>query len=257
MSAIDLNQLLAEITPDAPSGEKDLAGDPDFVDLQTKIEGTPERFDGKSELEAIGPNWGEIRDAAFKLSTRTHDLRVAMSFTRAMLHTAGIKGLKIGLDLLCGLIERYWETLYPRLDPEDNNDPTERINILIALCEGPDIIVPLPRTTLCAARGVGEFSLRDIQIANGKIEPTENDQTATTEVIDAAFKACGLEDLQTTRTAINASLQDLDALSNCLNVKINENKDDSSEDEKGHAYRVPDFRELTKILKEMEISKKN
>jgi type VI secretion system protein ImpA len=250
VSAIELDQILAEISPDAPSGEKDPEGDPAFVDLNIKIEGTPERFDGTSELEAIGPNWPEVRDAAFELLTRTHDLRVAMSFTRAMLHTAGLNGLSIGLELLCGLIERYWETLYPQLDPEDNNDPTQRINILVALCEGEDIVVPLPKTNLCASRAVGQFNLRDIHIANGKIEPTKDDKTPapTTDIIDAAFTDCDVEELQATQTAISTSLQNIDRLSTLLNQKISE----SSENGKSDSYYLPDFDTLKKILVEME-----
>ncbi len=250
MSVTDLDRLLTEISPDAPSGEEDPESDPAFVDLIIKLEGTPERFDGTSEHEAVGPNWSEVRDAAFELLTRTHDLRVAMSYTRAMLHTAGVIGLSIGLELLCGLIERYWETLYPRLDPEDNNDPTQRINILVALCEGEDIIVPLPKTNLCASRAVGQFSLRDIQIANGKIEPTKTDKTPapTTDTVDAAFTDCDVEDLQATQMAISASLQNLDTLTTVLNDKISE----TSENKKIDSYYVPDFDELKDILKEME-----
>jgi type VI secretion system protein ImpA len=256
VSAIDLDRLLAKISPKAPSGEKDLEGDAKFVELQTKIEGTPARYDGKQELPAIGPNWREVRDAAVELLTRTHDLRVAMSFSRAMLHTAGLKGLSTGLELLGGLIERYWETLYPRLDLKDNNDPTERINILVALCEGEDIIGPLLRTYLCVSREVGNFSLRDIHIANGKINPTENDTKHGVEIINAAFKKSAVEDLQATRAAISASLHNLDTLTTVLNDKISEslkeNKNDSSEIKKSDSYRAVDFEKLQEILKEME-----
>ena len=55
MRGIDLDRLLAEISPDAPSGEKDPESDPAFIELNIKLEGTPERFDGTSEHEAIGP----------------------------------------------------------------------------------------------------------------------------------------------------------------------------------------------------------
>jgi type VI secretion system protein ImpA len=250
VSTIDLDRLLAEISPAAPSGEEDPESDPAFIDLEIKIEGTPARFDGTSEHDAIGPNWHEIRDAAFELLTRTHDLRVAMSFTRAMLHTAGLSGLTTGLELLYGLIDGYWETLYPQLDPEDGNDPTQRLNILAGLCEGEDIIVPLPKTNLCSSRVFGQVSLRDIQIASGKIEPAKGDKTTTptTDIIDGAFKDCDVEDLQATQAEINASLQNLDALTTVLNAKLSE----SSEEKKGDSSSAPDFGALTNILKEME-----
>jgi type VI secretion system protein ImpA len=258
VSTIDLDRLLAEISLEAPSGKKDLEGDAKFVELQTKIEGTPARYDGKQELPAVGPNWREVRDDAFALLTCTHDLRVAMSFTRAMLHTDGLKGLSNGLELLCGLIDRYWDNLYPQLDPDDNNDPTIRINILVALSEGQDIIGPLMKTPLVAARGVGQFNLRDIHIASGKIEPPKSDESyvPTTELIEGAFKDCDLEELQTTGNVISAAIQHVNTLRNLLDEKINkpvkENGDDSLEDKKSQSYAVPDFDTLKKILKEME-----
>jgi type VI secretion system protein ImpA len=258
VSAIDLKPLLAEVSPDAPSGEKDDKTKSDIAELEIKLKETRERLVGENDEEETGPNWPEIRDDTFNLLTRNHDLRVAMFFTRAMLHTAELKGLKMGLELLCGLIERYWENLYPQLEPDDNNDPTERINILMALTEGQDIIDPLPKTTLVEARGVGRFSLRDIHIANGKIKLVKNVESAlpTTELINAAFKACDLEEMKATRTVIGESLQYVETLSNLLNEKINEptkeKEDDSPEDKKRQPYSIPDFKELKEILKEME-----
>ena len=49
------------------------------------------------------------------------------------LRTDGLRGFRDGLELLAGLLEQYLPVLYPALDPEDNNDPTQRLNILSAL----------------------------------------------------------------------------------------------------------------------------
>ena len=50
----------------------------------------------------------------------------------ALLKLRGLPGLRDGLAVLRGLIDQYWDQLYPRLDPDDNNDPLERMNILAA-----------------------------------------------------------------------------------------------------------------------------
>jgi type VI secretion system protein ImpA len=51
----------------------------------------------------------------------------------SLLKTGGIAGFRDGVQLIGGLLSRYWAGLYPLLDPEDNNDPTQRLNILLAL----------------------------------------------------------------------------------------------------------------------------
>jgi type VI secretion system protein ImpA len=254
VSAFDLKPLLAEISPDAPSGESDPGTESKIANLEIKLTEKRERLVGEDDQEEIGPDWPKIRDEAIELLTHTHDLRVAMFFIRAMLHTAELKGLKTGLELLCGLIEQYWESLYPRLDPDDDNDPTERISLLWSLVEGPDIIGPLAKATLVDARGIGQFSLRDIHIASGKIKLIKAESSVPSmELIDGAFKESDLEELKATRTVIDESLQYVEALSNLLNEKINkptEQKEEGSPEVKKHD--IPEFEELKATLGDMK-----
>lgn len=57
--------------------------------------------------------------AAELLGEATKDLQVAAWLTEAWLRTGGLPGLAAGLDLLAGLVERYWdEGLYPREDED-------------------------------------------------------------------------------------------------------------------------------------------
>src|ERR1700687_369025 len=53
------------------------------------------------------------------LSTKTKDLQLAAWLTEALLRHDGIGGLKEGLDLLKGIIENFWDTVYP--EPEDGD----------------------------------------------------------------------------------------------------------------------------------------
>jgi type VI secretion system protein ImpA len=245
MSAIDIEALLAEISPEAPSGETDLGGDAAFIDLEIKIEGTPEReFDGKIVQEAKDPNWNEIREDAVKLLIRGHDLRVAMFLTRALVHTDGLDGLGIGLSLLHGMIDRYWDSLYPLLDPEDDYDPMQRINILAALSWGQEILAPLKRSTLCVSPTLGRFDLRDILIASGKIDAPGSAETqpATMVDIEAAFKDCDVDYLLAKQTAIGAALNHLAALRTALNERIDASL----------LRGESDFEELQEVLTKMD-----
>ncbi|UCF92435.1 MAG: type VI secretion system protein TssA [Desulfobacterales bacterium] len=244
MSVIDLDRLLAEISPEAPCGEN-LEEDPAFRELENKIAGTPAKWSGKTKIEeAKDPNWFEIQKSALELLIRTHDLRLATFLTRALVHTAGVGGLCEGLNLLEGFIERYWDTVYPPLDPEDKSPATQRINILSELCEWKVMINPLMKVTLCES-AAGRFSLRDIRISTGKktnelvVSDEEKQSAANLSTIDAAFKDCDGEDLQAAKEATGAALQSLNRMEAELTEKIG-------------AGRAPDFAKLGNVIEEID-----
>jgi type VI secretion system protein ImpA len=60
-----------------------------------------------------------IKLAGEALATKSKDLQVAAWLTEAILRKEGFQGLKAGLELMKGLIENFWDTLYPELDDGD------------------------------------------------------------------------------------------------------------------------------------------
>lgn len=245
MNTLDIESLLAEISLNAPSGQGDLVetGHPDFIALEIMMKGTPEPlFDAKPNQEVKAPNWRNVQDAAVQLLTRSHDLRVAVFLTRALLHNQGLQGLKTGLALVHGLVSRYWDNLYPRLDPDDNNDPTIRNTALELLSIGEDILGPLKRCNLCDSPTLGRFSYRDLLIAQGKIELPENPDGPLPGMVDieAAFKDTDTQTLNDKKEVIHASLEILAALKAELDKKI------------GDSGSKPDFKQLHQLLKNMD-----
>jgi len=219
MAVIDVEQLLQEIDPEAPCGE-DLEYDPAFGELERVAEGKPEQQMGDAVVPAEEANWGEVKKQATALLARSKDLRVAVYLARALLHTAGLEGFHAGLALVHGLIERYWPEVHPQLDPEDDNDPTLRVNVLATLTD-PDATLPgLLRAPLVAARGIGEFSLRDLEIATGKRSPTGDEEAAELSVIDAAFLECDVEGLQATAAVAQGALQEVEAIDAALMERV-------------------------------------
>src|SRR6185295_14648365 len=49
----------------------------------------------------------------------TKDLQLGAWLTEAMLYQEGFSGLRQGLDLLRGLVENFWDTLYPEIEDGD------------------------------------------------------------------------------------------------------------------------------------------
>jgi len=60
-----------------------------------------------------------IRLTSEALTTKSKDLQLAAWLTEALVLQYGVSGLKTGLDLLRGMIESFWDTLYP--EPEDGD----------------------------------------------------------------------------------------------------------------------------------------
>jgi type VI secretion system protein ImpA len=131
---IDIDDYLKDIDSDNVCGE-DLEYDREFNELEEAIKGKPEQQMGDTLIEAEPPNWRDVKKRAEALMTRTIDLRILISYLRALRAMEGFSGLQDGLLLIKTAVQRYWEGIYPLLDAEDDNDPTERINTLLSLCD--------------------------------------------------------------------------------------------------------------------------
>ena len=125
---ISISKLLDPIAPGRPCGDN-LSYDPAFIDLQNKVRGKEETQFSASE----DPNWKELLDLSRELTGRFKHLQVGVTLSLALLQAEGLPGFRDGLKLLHGWLEKYWDVVYPQLDPEDNNDPTERVNLLQCL----------------------------------------------------------------------------------------------------------------------------
>ena len=60
-----------------------------------------------------------VRLTSEALATKTKDLFLATWLTEALLNTQGFAGLNEGLKLTQGLIDQFWDTLYPELEDND------------------------------------------------------------------------------------------------------------------------------------------
>ncbi len=216
--AIDVEKLLAEISPDSPCGE-DLSYDPAFMELERVAQGTPEQQVGETIVPAEEPNWREVRDQALALTERTRSLSVIKYLVVSLVKIEGLDGLRSGLAVLRGSLERYWDTLWPELDPEDDNDPLERLNIISFLAPPVGIygdplqfMRHLSEVPLCKSRQLGSFSLRDIQIARGEITAPQGESAPQTANIEAAFRDTSTEDLDAVATAAGAAAEHIEAI---------------------------------------------
>jgi type VI secretion system protein ImpA len=170
--SFDVNALLEPCSEGAPCGAN-LEYDPDFMELETAAQGKPEQQFGDTIVPAEEPDWETVGRGAAALASRTKDLRVAFLLTRAHLHTEGLRGLVDGLELVRAYLRDFWLTLHPELDPDDDNDPTLRINVIESFAGQGVIIARLRNGPLLSSRITGPVSIRDLAIFTGKELPPE------------------------------------------------------------------------------------
>lgn len=197
---MDAEELLKEISADAPCGD-DLEYDPDFGELERVAQGKAEQSMGDEVVPGEEPDWSDVEKRAVDLFSRSKDLRIGIYLARARLHNSGLPGFSESLELLRTILERYWDTVHPQLDADDNNDPTLRVNTIASLCDAETVLKGLRNVPLVTSKAFGKFSYRDITIANGEASG-EGPDSAT---VDAAFMDCDADTLQAIKDAAKSA----------------------------------------------------
>lgn len=238
MSTIDVSALLAEVSEDQPCGE-DMEYDPAFTELEIATQGTEEQQFGDTIIEAEEPNWAEVEDSALAVLRQSKDLRAALHLARALLKSDGFPGLNQALELFRGYVERYWETVHPQLDPDDDNDPTLRVNVFQSLADEDTMLRSIRAAPLTDSRMLGRFSLRDISIASGELRAAENveEQPADMTAIESAFQDTDPEQLQIMADAARSAVEHVAQIDSMVTDLVG-------------AMNAPDLSELVTVLKE-------
>jgi type VI secretion system protein ImpA len=220
MDSLNLNQLL-EADTDSPPAGVDLEYDPLFGEMERAAKGKEERQVGDDLVAAEEPDWPKLKRLATEVLERSKDLRAAVQLTRALIRTDGFAGLASGLALIRGYIDSFWETLYPQLDPDDEYDPTIRINTLLNLCDPIDSILPLSKLPLLSSPRLGTVSYRDIQIANGAIPLQSSEQShLSREQIEGAFRGADSKETEQVLAALQQSVEMASGIAASINNKV-------------------------------------
>lgn len=184
MSILNFNKLLAPVTEEDPCGE-------DLTDL-TEYYILEEYARGKEETqfsEAEPPDWKQVEKLASELLFQGKEMWVVFYLVCSITANHGISGLNEGIRFLSDMLSSFWENIYPETDFDDTNPYEQRMNILSSLS---DITSPLvdniKKTTICRSRQIGEFSLRDIQVARGEINVAEGENIPEINLIEAAVR---------------------------------------------------------------------
>lgn len=121
----DLAALLAPVPGDAPVGA-DLRADSSpqslyfrLRDARAEARAAERAMDSDDTMTALPPQWRTIRDLGMEaIAGRSKDLEIAAWLTEALLRCDGLAGFTAGARLMNGLVEGFWDDLFPLPDEE-------------------------------------------------------------------------------------------------------------------------------------------
>jgi len=217
VSSFNAADLLAEVSVDEPCGA-DMEYDSLFQEMERASEGKEAQEMGDSVKAAEPPDWRTVKKNAIEILASSKDLRAVAYLTQAALHTEGWTGFASGLQAVEGLIKTYWTDFHPNLDPDDNNDPIMRVNIIGSLGNEDGALGSCQHITIVEAKGVGAFSKRDMDIASGEVSLPANyeGEPPSAAIIEAAFMQIELEELQSTADAIKAASDAVEGINTAI-----------------------------------------
>ncbi|WP_029524699.1 type VI secretion system protein TssA [Polaromonas glacialis] len=190
----DIEALLAAIAADTPCGpDLALTYDAQFVALETAARGKQEQQLGDHISPAEQPDWGAVRQQAESLLMRSKDVRIAVLLARALVRVDNLPGLRDGLRLLHGLIERYWPILHP-VDPDEPDDFTIRLNALAPLGDANALLLDVRSALVVVSGPHGRVSVRDILVAAGRLPPAKGETVLSQAQIESAIAAAAAQD---------------------------------------------------------------
>jgi type VI secretion system protein ImpA len=155
---IEFDEFLLEVSDEPPCGP-DLTYDADFLALENAARGKNEQQFGDTVIPAEPPDWREVEKRASALLARSKDVRIAVTLCRAWVNVKGLPGLAAGVSLVCGLLERYWDTVHPIAE---DGDFFMRMNAVSSLNEVTGLLRDLRQVDFLRS-SAGVISVRDAE----------------------------------------------------------------------------------------------
>jgi type VI secretion system protein ImpA len=207
-----LSDLLKSHGDDAPSGDN-LEYDPDFIAMELAGQPEEERQAGEEIVAAKDPDYRDLAKKARAVLERTHDIRAAVYLAQSEIRLNGLVGFAEITRYIRGCLDQYWDTCHPQLDEEDDMDPMMRINAVTGLGGRATIVRDLRTSAqLTNSRALGGITLKDIEIAEGEVEVSEDEKRLSKSEIEAAFTDTDDQELKTYHDAAAAALENVRAI---------------------------------------------
>jgi type VI secretion system protein ImpA len=183
--------LLTPLPGDQPAGA-DLRYDPLYDKLKEARREDDDAPQGEWERTRKLADWPQvIKLASDALAQKSKDLQIAVWLTEALLHREGCAGLRDGLTLLHGLVDKFWDHVHPQLEDGDAELRAAPLEWLGTRLNIPVRMVPVTASGVSwikcqeartvpteqeAEQGESKGQARQTAVADGKLTPEEFDQ---------------------------------------------------------------------------------
>lgn len=212
----DIRKMCLPVSSDSNSGcGTNEEYSPLFMELENLATGVQPSQMGDSIIEGRDPDWKKLQANCLELWKNTRDLRVAVYLSLAGFALRGLQGFHDGLELIRYLVRDLWDEFYPQLDPDDDNDPTERLNILSILSPPPgtfnDPIMFINHFRSQRLTDSNRYTLRDLMVVNGDLDAVDG-RKIDSALFHAEMRAVPSEQMQNRKEqadAVYAALQDI------------------------------------------------
>ncbi len=169
------NDLLNPISAENPAGEN-----LKYAPVYDKIKDARREDDtapqGDWKVERKTADWPlVIKLASEAIATKSKDLQLAVWLAEAMLRKEGVAGLRESLELTRGLIESFWDGLYPELDEGDAEYRAAPLQWL-----GDRLEMPLKRAPLTRGR-LDWYQYKESRVV-GSEESADTEEKAQTRI---------------------------------------------------------------------------
>jgi|SRR5579884_398066 len=176
---INVQDLLKPVSEDKPSGA-DLRYAPVTDEIREARRSEDEAAQGVWKREVKAADYARVITLAKDVLTKkSKDLQIAGWLTEALLVREGFKGLQQGLELIQGLLENFWETVWPAID-EDGD---------LEMRATPLRWVGSQLTVLVRSVPVTQTGINWLRYKESRGVPTEEEANANTDKGDARREA--------------------------------------------------------------------
>jgi type VI secretion system protein ImpA len=212
-----LKKLYEPCSEDSPTGPN-LEYDHRFLTMLRMSESQPELQYGSTIVPARSPEWARLLESCIEVSEQTRDLRVAVLIVESLCQTNQWAGLATGLELTASWLTKWWDSLHPQLDSEDDFDPTARLSILSSLVSEERLLQTVSRMPVFEHRSLGCVTLHDY--LGSLCSATSTTSKFSSSEIESALNELEKSEYDKRRADVEDCLQSAIAIDALLSGKI-------------------------------------
>ena len=168
------------------NSESDRKGaDENLKDSRRKLERMSQAVkDVTGKTASTESAWTDLVKTGEKMLVETgKDIRIIQYLTFGLMGTSSLEGLGDGFSLIDWLLEAYGPLVYPQPEEDDPSDESAREMVIAEMLSGQPFVNALGNCLILDAPGVGRFTVRDVEVIEGRLDDDKSGGARTVQEI--------------------------------------------------------------------------